>query len=65
MPFGTYHCLVLLVYVLLGDAMYEIGWMYYNGLGVPKDDAKALEWLNKAANLGNEQAEFLAEMIRG
>ena len=25
MPFGTYHCLVLLVYVLLADAMYEIG----------------------------------------
>ena len=23
MPFGTYHCLVLLVHVLLGDAMYE------------------------------------------
>lgn len=34
-------------------AMYKLGVMYYNGLGVTKDISVTLEWLEKAANHGN------------
>ena len=32
--------------------------MYYNGDGVAKDDAKAAEWYQKAADKGNAFAQF-------
>ncbi len=34
-----------------------LGRMYYNGVGVAKDDAKAAEWWQKAAAQGNGAAE--------
>jgi len=34
-----------------------LGRMYYNGVGVTKDDAKAVEWWQKAAAQGNEAAQ--------
>jgi TPR repeat protein len=37
------------------DAAYNIGVMYSKGNGVPKDDAKAVEWYTKAAELCNGQ----------
>ena len=37
-------------------AMNEIGYMYQEGMGVEQDYAKALEWLEKAADLGNSSA---------
>jgi TPR repeat protein len=42
-----------------GDAVaqYNIGGMYYNGLGVTKDYSQALSWFQKAAAQGNADAE--------
>ncbi len=37
-------------------AMNEIGYMYQEGMGVEQDYAKALEWLEKAADFGNSSA---------
>ena len=43
--------------------------MYANGRGVPKDDAKAVEWYQKAAVQGNAAAQsklgFMYEAGRG
>lgn len=38
--------------VYVADAMRELGWMYSQGLGVKQDHVKALEWYQKAADLG-------------
>jgi len=38
------------------DAQYEVGIMYLKGQGVAQDRAKAINWLEKAAKNGNEQA---------
>ena len=40
----------------LGSSMTRIGTMYYNGNGVEQDYAKAMEWFEKAADLGNSNA---------
>ena len=48
-----------------GDAVaqYNLGEMYYEGEGVPKDAAKALEWYQKAAAQGLAKAQYnLGEM---
>lgn len=48
-----------------GDAKAQLGLarMYYNGNGVTKDDAKAVEWNRKAAEQGNVFAQYkLGEM---
>lgn len=39
------------------EAQFALGMMYFKGVGVPKDDAKAVEWLQKAAALGNVDAQ--------
>jgi len=39
------------------DAQYEVGIMYLKGQGVQPDRAKAVSWLSKASESGNEQAE--------
>ncbi len=45
------------------EAQYNLGWMYANGEGVPKDAAKAVEWWQKAAAQGNAIAQYsLARM---
>lgn len=38
------------------NAIYAIGYMLYNGLGVKRDQTKALLWLHKAAKVGNIRA---------
>src|SRR2546425_133413 len=40
------------------NAMFELGEMYANGKGVPKDAAKAAEWLQKWATQGDALAQF-------
>ncbi len=40
------------------QAQYNLGFMYYEGEGVPQDYAKAVEWYQKAANQGNTQAQY-------
>lgn len=39
------------------QAMYSMGTLYHNGQGVKKDDTQALQWYNKAAALGSEDAK--------
>lgn len=38
------------------NAQYSLGYMYYNGLGVPRNDTVALKWLVSAAQQGNKNA---------
>ena len=40
------------------DAQIKIGFRYFTGVGVAKDDAKALNWFRKAAESGNAGAQF-------
>ena len=44
--------------------MSQLGFMYYEGMGVKKNEAKAIEWLSQAAALGDESAINLLESIR-
>ena len=37
---------------------YELGRMYYDGDGVPKDEAEAFVWFRKAANQGHAEAQY-------
>lgn len=39
-------------------AQYELGKMYYNGIGVAQNYQKALEWYEKAANQGDVAAQY-------
>jgi TPR repeat protein len=41
------------------NAQYIIGEMYYNGLGVKKDQAEAAIWIRKAAEQGLSEAQFV------
>ena len=38
-------------------AQYQLGLLYANGQGVPKDDAQARQWYEKAANQGHPLAQ--------
>jgi len=40
------------------SAQYTLGVLYLNGEGVPKDNAKAVEWTRKAADQGDADAEY-------
>jgi TPR repeat protein len=42
----------------LAAAQDDLGLMYHNGQGVPKDDAQSLDWYLKAANQGDDQAQL-------
>jgi TPR repeat protein len=45
------------------NAQVQLGVIYLTGDGVPKDDAEAVKWLQKAADMDNPLAErYLAEM---
>ena len=47
------------------DAQFNLGWMYYEGEGVPKDDAEAARWFLKSAEQGIATAQFnLGEMYK-
>ena len=39
------------------DAQYALGRMYYNGEGVPRDEAEAVHWFRMAAELGHAEAQ--------
>jgi TPR repeat protein len=39
------------------DAQYELAYLYENGLGVPKNEAKALELYQQAADQGHPAAQ--------
>ncbi|MGN6890600.1 tetratricopeptide repeat protein, partial [Neisseria sp. P0014.S004] len=39
-------------------AQYNLGGMYYNGQGVRKDYAQAVQWYRKAAEQGNAKAQY-------
>ena len=44
------------------DALYDLGWAYEQGLGVPADRQRAIEWYSKAA--GKRQALALKRLDR-
>lgn len=47
------------------EKKYELGMMYSSGLGGEKDDKKAFEWINKAAEKNNADAQyFLGSMYQ-
>ena len=39
-------------------AQYRIGYMYANGIGVPKNEEEALKWYRLAADQGYASAQF-------
>lgn len=39
-------------------AMYQIGYMYDHGEGVPQDNKAAVEWYQKAAEKGHVKAQY-------
>ena len=39
-------------------AQFELGTMYANGVGIPKDDAEAVIWFRRAAEHGNADARY-------
>ena len=39
-------------------AQYNLGYMYANGQGVPKDAAEAYKWYRKAADQGSAPAQY-------
>jgi TPR repeat protein len=44
------------------DTHYNLGMMYNEGEGVPKDQGKALGWYQKAADQGDVEAQFLLDL---
>jgi len=46
------------------DAQYNLGYMYENGLGIPKNEAKALELYQNAADQGHSGAQTNLDAIR-
>lgn len=45
------------------DAQYNLGWMYANGRGVPRDDGRAVFFFQAAAEQGIEAARRLADRL--
>ncbi len=45
------------------DAQYQLAYMYENGLGVPKDEKKALELYQAAAGDGHVAAQSAADAL--
>ncbi len=37
-------------------AQYTLGYLYYNGLGVEKSEIQAMNWIQRAAAMGNKKA---------
>ena len=40
------------------EAQYKLGRCYFFGVGVERDENKAVEWYFKAAEQGNAEAQF-------
>src|SRR3990172_12181387 len=47
------------------SAQFHIGVLYFNGRGVKQDANKALEWIRKAATVGNVPAQLWVTGERG
>ena len=45
--------------------MYNLGFMYANGEGVPKNDAEAMKWYRKAAQQGDVMAQVNLGVMYG
>ena len=45
-------------------AQYYLGWFYFYGHGVKKDISKATYWYDKAAALGNKEAEKMLKVCK-
>ena len=45
------------------DAHFGLGWMYYNGEGVPENNVRAYVWYSVAAAQGNETARANKDII--
>jgi len=46
------------------DAQNNLGAMYFTGEGVARDEKKAIEWFEKAAAQGNEDARANLDAIK-
>jgi TPR repeat protein len=44
-------------------AQFNLSVAYHRGEGVPKDDAEAMRWCQKAKDQGNKEAEKLLEEL--
>jgi TPR repeat protein len=42
----------------MAAAQYNLGIMYRNGRGVPKNDSEAVKWYRKAADQGHSGAQY-------
>ncbi|MDO8312300.1 MAG: tetratricopeptide repeat protein, partial [Sideroxyarcus sp.] len=45
-------------FVGIAEAQDQLGWMYANGVGVPEDRMKAIEWYQKAAAQGYAPGQY-------
>ena len=45
------------------DGQYMLGYMYYEGKGVPEDYAEAMKWFRKAADQGNADAKVSLKIV--
>ena len=45
------------------EAQYSLGILYKDGIGVPQDHTKAIEWLRKAGKSGNHNAELILSVM--
>ena len=46
-----------------GDAQYALGYLYFNGLGVARNESLAAQWFNSAAANGNENAKQALRLL--
>ena len=47
------------------DAQYVLSGMYFQGVGVPKDQGVAMQWLRKAAAQGHARAKARLAQLNG
>ena len=45
-------------------AQYNLGFLYYEGKGVEKDNLQAFMWIDRSANLGDEKAIRARETLQ-
>ncbi len=43
------------------DAVFSIGWLYFNGRGVPRDLEIAVGWFQRAANMGSQHGQMMSK----
>ena len=54
----AYRLFYPLAYLGVANAQVMLGYMYRKGQGVPKDDAKAVQWYRDAAKRGHTLAQY-------